>query len=44
MSVEAAELADMAVDMASHPDRPITQLRRIPLRRTSCHDSNLPNS
>jgi hypothetical protein len=31
----------LIADLGDHPHRPLTQLRRIPLRRTHCHDSIL---
>src|SRR6478672_7349382 len=33
----------LSADLSDHPHRPLPQLRRIPPRRTTCHDSNPPN-
>jgi len=33
----------LSADLSGHPHRPLPQLRRIPPRRTTCHDSNPPN-
>jgi hypothetical protein len=46
---QTSDLADgrplrivLIADLGDHPHRPLTQLRRVPPRRTTWHDSNLP--